>query len=77
MAADIAALGGDVPCFDGLPDTDQPKDTEVVIKEEDIAAEQPVGRKRRRGSDAITSITMSAHWLVLWSLSPYFRVKVR
>jgi hypothetical protein len=53
----------------------------VVIKEEDTAAQheplQPVGQKRGREDDTETSITMSAHWLVLWSLSPYFRAKVR
>jgi hypothetical protein len=78
----MARLGGDVPCFDELLDSAQPKDTEVVIVEEeedssdDEAEQHEKGRKRSRPKASQRSITLTAHWVVLFSLSPYFQTKV-
>lgn len=75
----MAGLGGNHPAFDRLLNSDQPKDTEVIIVEEDVsgAADQDdAGRKRGRPGTADRSITLEAHLVVLFSLSPYFEAKV-
>jgi hypothetical protein len=72
----MTELGGTVPAFDGLIDSAQPKDTEVVILEEDSLATSSKKKRSRQGT-AGGSLTLQAHWVVLWSLSPYFRAKVR
>jgi hypothetical protein len=76
----MARLGADVHCFDELLDSAQPKDTEVIIVEEvdSTGADnaQQEGRKRSRPDASQRSITLAAHWVVLFSLSPYFQTKV-
>lgn len=72
----MAGLGGTIPNFDGLLDSDQPKDTEVTIVEEDGHAVEG-SRKRSRQGTPDNHITVQAHWVVLRSLSPYFQAKVR
>jgi hypothetical protein len=62
--------------FAGLLEIDQPKDTEVTIVEEgSTTANSSKKRKRQRTSG--NHNTIQAHWVVLWSLSPYFQAKVR
>jgi hypothetical protein len=68
----MAELGGTTPNFDGLLDSDQPKDTEVTIVEEGGPAVQP---NNKRGAPE-HHITLQAHWVVLRSLSPCFQTKV-
>jgi hypothetical protein len=75
----MGGLGGDTPAFDGLLDRGHPKDTKVIIREED--SPQPAAQGCAAGASleedtAGSSITLAAHWVVLWSLSPYFRAKV-
>jgi hypothetical protein len=75
----MAELGGDVPSFDELLDSSQPKDTQVIILEEhdSTAAAEGAGKKRRRhDTEGSNNITLEAHWVVLFSLSPCFRAKV-
>jgi hypothetical protein len=69
-----------VPAFDELLDDEQSKDTEVIVVEEEISstAEQAgAGRKRSRPDTPSSRIAVTAHWVVLFSLSPCFRTKVR
>jgi hypothetical protein len=84
----MTELGGDVPSFDELLHSSQPKDTQVIILEEEdpapAAEQEGAGRKRKRAdtdssssSSSSSSIVLEAHWVVLISLSPYFRTKVR
>jgi hypothetical protein len=76
----MAGLGGEVPDFDGLLDSDQHKDTEVIVREEEIPTagdQEHAGDKRSRQGTPDNHITLEAHWVVLRSLSPYFRAKVR
>jgi hypothetical protein len=80
----MPALGGRCPDFDGLLDGDQPKDTEVTILEERQESSSPTrgqqkvtGSKRSREDMQGSHVTMGAHWVVLRSLSPAFRAKVR
>jgi hypothetical protein len=72
----MAGLGGTIPNFDGLLDSDQPKDTEVTIVEEGSPT-APSSKKRSRQGTPDNHITVQAHWVVLRSLSPYFQAKVR
>jgi hypothetical protein len=80
----MEGLGGRYPDFDGLLDGDQPKDTEVTIAEEQLVEGSPtvggqegLGNKRGRDGTPDTRITLQAHWVILRSLSPCFRAKVR
>jgi hypothetical protein len=81
----MAGLGGSYPDFDGLLDGDQPKDTEVIIEEENqeegsptAGGQEATGNKRKRqGTPDNNTTTLQAHWVVLRSLSPCFRAKVR
>jgi hypothetical protein len=79
----MAGLGGRYADFDGLLDSDQPKDTEVTIAEEYQEEGNPAagelehaGGKRSRQDTPDNHTTLGAHWVVLRSLSPYFRAKV-
>jgi hypothetical protein len=83
----MAGLAATVPCFDQLLDSSQPKDTEVIIVEEDSSSaehtsdvsntdQEGAGRKRSRQETCSSRITLEAHWVVLYSLSSYFQAKV-
>jgi hypothetical protein len=69
-----------MPAFDELFEDDRLKDTEVIIVEEGdnthAAERDGAGHKRSRPETSGRSITVAAHCVVLFSLSPYFRAKV-
>jgi hypothetical protein len=72
-------MAAELPCFDGLLDSTQPRDTLVTIVEEGsatAATHDDTGQAHKRQRTAGNNLTLQAHWVVLWSLSPFFRAKV-
>jgi hypothetical protein len=70
----MAQLPGDAPSFDGLLTSYQPKDTVITLVEEKGTADNnhadPMDASSATPQDAPdTTITLHAHWVVLWSLS--------
>jgi hypothetical protein len=72
---------GDGPSFDGLLDSDQPKDTEVIIVEEGSSSVEACAVSVADGGEqqgtAGSMTTVAAHWTILWGHSACFRAKVR
>jgi hypothetical protein len=77
----MAGLQEFTPVFDELLVGGPPKDTEVIIVEEEDSChggeQKGAGQKRSRPDTAGSRITLEAHSVVLFSLSPFFRTKVR
>jgi hypothetical protein len=79
----MAKPSGDVPDFDGLLTNDQPKDTVIILAEDNGSAAadhnnaDPMDASDTPQDAPDNTITLYAHWVVLWSLSSYFRAKVR
>jgi hypothetical protein len=76
----MAGLGKNVPAFDNLLASSQPRDTQVIILEENSfteAADSDCDQQRTKPRPPGSCITLDAHWVVLFSLSPYFEAKVR
>jgi hypothetical protein len=73
----MAGLALPSPSFDGLLDSKQPKDTQVVIEEEASVTSSATAGSGGELSTSSNKTTLAAHWVILWGHSTCFRAKVR
>jgi hypothetical protein len=75
----MAELEASTPSFDGLLDSNYPKDTLITISEEDDPTSASQGDAAGAGEEQRSmnsSVSLAAHGLILWGHSSYFRAKV-